>query len=157
MAPRGRLSADRAGTMQYEGPAEDASDSARQPVQAADERQLDHSEWQTPLQLEEIGRQTEAATGPAPSSAATLSQHPATTDATAADATADTADTAVVHSHYGMSTGYTEAAAGPDHDAYLVRCLAHLRTHWPAIIPILENHEQHIGPATRAVGTPQTE
>ena len=51
-------------------------------------------------------------------------------------------------------TGLTEVAAGSDQDAYLAQCIAHLQRHWPAVIPILENHEQYIGQAPMFEWTP---
>ena len=130
MAPTGRLAADQAGTIQQEVPAETAPDSTMQMVQEADSVQQDYSVWQMPPQLDENGRQTAAIFGPAPSPAETPAASHAITEDIAADPV-----------HFGMRTSYMEGDAGPDHESHLAQCMDHLRTHWPAIIPFLENHE----------------
>ena len=103
-----------------------------QMVQEADSVQQDYSVWQMPPQLDENGRQIAAIFGPAPSPAETPAASHAITEDIAADPT-----------HLGMRTSYMEGAAGPDHESHLAQCMDHLRTHWPAIIPFLENYEQY--------------
>ena len=136
MAPSGRLTADQAGAIHLEPPAETAPDSMLQLAQEADSMQEsmqeDYTMWQTPPQLDANGRQTATAYGPALSPAVILAASHDDTDATAADP-----------SHHDTSTSYMEGIDGPDYDAHLAQCTDHLRAHWPAIIPILENLGQH--------------